>query len=120
MVDKSEHANEGLGDAEGGSGESRLRRGAIALENELSVAADLAYLDLGEQERRAFAESVGRMLEFFAKMDEFPAPSSPAAPAGAEAPANLRPDARRPFSGPDPIEQASEREGRFVGIPNIL
>jgi len=124
MVDRSERTNEQAVDAEGAAsgnlGDARLRRGMASLEEELSIAADLAYLDLGDRERLAFAESVGRMLEFFAKMDEFPAPSGPRAEADAKAPRRLRPDRQSAFAGPDPIELASEREGRFVGIPNIL
>ncbi|MGO8693535.1 MAG: Asp-tRNA(Asn)/Glu-tRNA(Gln) amidotransferase subunit GatC [Rectinemataceae bacterium] len=107
--------------AAGGTGANAPRpQGIASLEDELSIAADLAYLLLGEEERRAFAASVGRMLEFFAKMDEFPSPRGPDADASAAASNRLRADVRSPFAGPDPIELAPQREGRFVGIPNIL
>jgi|GEM_PF-4859674 len=103
--------------------EARSQSGA-SLEEELSIAAELAYLDLSELERRAFAESVGRMLEFFATMDGFPAQREvpyegrgEAVPRGAN---RLRPDRRVPFLGADLIEAAAQREEHLVSIPNIL
>ena len=120
MVDNAGSAK-GKDGVAGGAGVNAPRmQGIASLEKELSIAADLAYLDLGEEERRAFAASVGRMLEFFAKMDEFSSPRGADADAPPAATNNLRADVRRPFVGPDPIGLAPQCEGRFVGIPNIL
>jgi Asp-tRNA(Asn)/Glu-tRNA(Gln) amidotransferase C subunit len=109
----------------GDAGNPPRLKGIESLEEELVIAADLAYLNLGEDERRAFALSVGRMLEFFAKMDEFAslAPADADASGGPSGPTvrgHFRADTQDPFAGPDPIGQAPHKEGRFVGIPNIL
>jgi Asp-tRNA(Asn)/Glu-tRNA(Gln) amidotransferase C subunit len=117
-VDKSGSTNEKSGGAEGIGENAPGLQGIASLEAELSVAADLAYLKLDEGERRAFAVSVGRMLEFFAKMDEFPSDGGGGDDTAASN--KLRADMQSAFAGPDPIELASQREGRFVGIPNIL
>ncbi|HTX73958.1 MAG TPA: hypothetical protein VMC79_14090 [Rectinemataceae bacterium] len=113
---------------------------ARGMESELAVAANLAYLSLDQRERRSFAESVAKMLEFFAVMDGFEAGlSSPSGDPATGAAADMVPagragenrtargvmpeprsDAVTAFADSELFRQASSTEGRFVSIPNIL
>jgi aspartyl/glutamyl-tRNA(Asn/Gln) amidotransferase C subunit len=100
---------------------------------ELITTAHLALLEVSETEMTRLEEEVDRMLEYFSQMKdlEIEDPS----PVDRPAPENrLRKDAVRPArrdaetaetaetadSGAELLNNAPEREERFISIPNVL
>lgn len=90
-------------------------------DTELSITADLAKLDLSEEERLRFAEEVQRMLSYFdimanADSDPEEAPDVPIRAVGA-----LREDLESRFCEADSlIDRGPEIEDRYIVIPNVL
>jgi Asp-tRNA(Asn)/Glu-tRNA(Gln) amidotransferase C subunit len=87
--------------------------------DDLAITAQLASLELSDDEMGRFADSVGKLLDFFAHMDSFESPPAPGSMAG-ESQNRVRDDAAIPYEGPDLLANAPDLEGRFIGIPNVL
>lgn len=103
---------------------------------ELIVTARLALLEVSETEMDRLEAEVDQMLSYFSQMRDLELKDSP--DAARAAPENrLRADAVRPASPPasprgapggaqaagnsaDLLENAPEREERFISIPNVL
>lgn len=90
--------------------------------SELDITAELALLDLSDDERASLERGVADLLEYFSLMDSIDvsdlAPTTHALLEGNR----LRPDVPREESDvADAIlEQAPELEDRFIAIPNVL
>lgn len=88
---------------------------------ELRITAALAYLDLGEKEYEELMRAVDQMLEYFSKMMEVDIEGLPPTTHTMVRENRTRPDQTIPFSGIEALlENAPEREDRFIVIPNIL
>lgn len=88
---------------------------------ELRITAALAYLDLGEEEYEELMRAVDQMLEYFSKMMEVDIEGLPPTTHAMVRENRTRPDQTVPFSGIEALlENAPEREDRFIVIPNIL
>jgi aspartyl-tRNA(Asn)/glutamyl-tRNA(Gln) amidotransferase subunit C len=88
--------------------------------SELKITAELANLNLGEEEFVSLGREVEKILDYFSKMMEADEGSLSA---GAErCGANrIRPDVRIRDTDPDVLlENAPELEDRFIVIPNVL
>ncbi len=89
------------------------------LKEDLAITAQLASLELSAAEMDRFAESVGKLLDFFAHMDSFKAQNVDTVATGHSS-NRLREDAAFPYEGPDLLDNAPDLEGRLIGIPNVL
>ncbi|MDR1625996.1 MAG: Asp-tRNA(Asn)/Glu-tRNA(Gln) amidotransferase subunit GatC [Spirochaetia bacterium] len=88
--------------------------------SELKVTADLANIELGEEEFASLGREVEKMLDYFSKMMETDGMSLPSGP-GRRAANRTRPDAVSGDADPDSLlENAPELEDRFIVIPNVL
>ncbi|MDR0387017.1 MAG: aspartyl/glutamyl-tRNA amidotransferase subunit C [Treponema sp.] len=108
---------------------------------DLKVTAQLAHLNLDEGELAASFSAFEQMLGFFAAMQAadgdtaaFPASISRQTDAAGTVPAgHFRPDTRNPNNAhttasnglnqpvvPDLIDNAGERDGRVIVVPNVL
>ena len=88
--------------------------------SELKVTAELANLDLTEEEFTSLGNEVEKILDYFSMMREADARtlSQTRKPPAAN---RLRPDERTECANPDVLlENAPELEGRFIVIPNVL
>ena len=94
---------------------------------DLKETAELARLNLGEQELRETFPAFEQMLSFFAILQDgdnaLPATGEQAGPTKTVDSGWLRPDAV-PASEEGRIEsmlsQSADRDGRFIVIPNVL
>jgi aspartyl-tRNA(Asn)/glutamyl-tRNA(Gln) amidotransferase subunit C len=87
--------------------------------SELKITAELANLDLGEDELAVLGREVDKMLDYFSKMME----ADGECPAGGRRAGEnrIRLDERAGDTSPDALlENAPELEGRFIVIPNVL
>jgi aspartyl-tRNA(Asn)/glutamyl-tRNA(Gln) amidotransferase subunit C len=88
--------------------------------SELKITADLANLDLREEEFASLGREVEKMLDYFSRMMEADEVSLPL---GTERRAanRIRPDEVSGDTNPDALlENAPELEERFIVIPNVL
>jgi aspartyl-tRNA(Asn)/glutamyl-tRNA(Gln) amidotransferase subunit C len=88
--------------------------------DELRTTAHLARLELSQEEAEALERAVLQMLDYFATMNEIDVsgllPTSQLAGRS-----RLRPDEAHPEADPGRLlEGASEREDRYIVIPNVL
>jgi aspartyl-tRNA(Asn)/glutamyl-tRNA(Gln) amidotransferase subunit C len=88
--------------------------------SELKITAELANLDLTEEEFASLGNEVEKILDYFSMMREAGAEAfsqTPRLPAANR----LRRDERTEGANPDVLlENAPELEGRFIVIPNVL
>ena len=97
---------------------------------DLRVTADLAHLNLSEEELQRAFPAFEEMLSFFAAMQAadadgaLPALSDQtegmAASAKVVASGYFRPDEAHATESCDLLSKAGERDGRFIVIPNVL
>ena len=87
---------------------------------ELDITAQLARLELSEDEKRRFEQAVFQMLEYFSKMREFDVKELP--PTAQMTQTNrVRRDAAVVNDDTEAIlDNAPELEDRFIVIPNVL
>jgi aspartyl-tRNA(Asn)/glutamyl-tRNA(Gln) amidotransferase subunit C len=87
---------------------------------ELEITAQLARLELSEQEKMRFEQAVVQMLEYFSKMREFDVKDVP--PTTQMMQINrTREDVTLVNTDTDAIlANAPELEDRFIVIPNVL
>jgi len=101
--------------------------------SELDVTAELALMDLTDDERARLEPAVAQLLEYFSVMDRIDVsslePTTHALQEGnrlrADVPVAAASGASPRASGASPLaddilEQAPELEDRFIAIPNVL
>lgn len=90
--------------------------------SELQITAELALMDLTEDEFRLLEAGVSRLLEYFSLMDGIDVGGLEATTHAFQEGNRLRPDvARADDETADAIlEQAPDLEDRFIAIPNVL
>ena len=98
--------------------------------SELDVTAELALMDLTDDERARLEPAVAQLLEYFSVMDGIDVSSLEPTTHALQEGNRLRADV--PASGASPrasgaspladdiLEQAPELEDRFIAIPNVL
>jgi aspartyl-tRNA(Asn)/glutamyl-tRNA(Gln) amidotransferase subunit C len=96
------------------------KRKSIMEREELDITAQLARLDLTEEETKRFEQAVVQMLEYFQKMREFDVEGLP--PTAQMTQTNRT---RRDVSDANArteaiLDNAPELEDRFIVIPNVL
>lgn len=87
---------------------------------ELDITAQLARLELSDEENRRFEQAVVQMLEYFSKMREFDVEGLPPTAQMTEMNRTRRDGA---FANEDTaalLSNAPELEDRFIVIPNVL
>jgi aspartyl-tRNA(Asn)/glutamyl-tRNA(Gln) amidotransferase subunit C len=88
--------------------------------SELKITAELANLDLKDEEFASLGKEVEKILDYFSRMMEA---DELGLPPGVERRGEnrLRPDKLSLDVNPDALlENAPELEGRFIVIPNVL
>ena len=87
---------------------------------ELDITAQLARLELSDEETRRFERAVVQMLEYFSKMREFDVEGLPPT---AQMTETNRTRQDRAIANEDTaalLSNAPELEDRFIVIPNVL
>lgn len=88
---------------------------------ELAVTADLAYLDMAEEETDKLMAAVDQLVAYFEKMNEVDVSDLEPTTHALLAENRTRPDKVRESSfADDMLENAPDLEDRFVVIPNVL
>lgn len=88
---------------------------------ELAVTADLAYLDMAEEETDKLTAAVDQLVAYFEKMNEVDVSDLEPTTHALLAENRTRPDTVRESSfSDDMLENAPDLEDRFVVIPNVL
>lgn len=102
-------------------GECNSNRGMDT--QELSVTAELAHIEVNEEEMARLAEQVSQMVVYFSKMNEFDTGGlEPTTHMQADL-TRARRDELRSIAGAEPntlLDAAEELEDRFIVIPNVL
>ncbi|AHC16828.1 Asp-tRNA(Asn)/Glu-tRNA(Gln) amidotransferase subunit GatC [Salinispira pacifica] len=88
---------------------------------ELDITAELAHIELSEEEKAGFAQAVSQLVEYFEIMDKLELKEGDVEhhiPLKTNA---LRSDnASESSLSDDILEQAPDLEDRFIAIPNVL
>ncbi|AEJ62521.1 glutamyl-tRNA(Gln) amidotransferase, C subunit [Spirochaeta thermophila DSM 6578] len=88
---------------------------------ELEITAELAALELSEEEFSRLQEEVEQMLRYFETMDELEVEDVPPTTHAFIRKNRLRKDVSIPWENRDVLlENAPEVEDRFIVIPNVL
>ena len=88
---------------------------------ELSITADLAYLDITEEEANTLRSEVGRLVSYFERMNEVDVSNLEPTTHALLTENRTRPDkVRESSSGDEMLENAPDLEDRFIVIPNVL
>ncbi len=88
---------------------------------ELFVTASLARLELDESEAEKLGLAVSQMIEYFSLMDKIDVDNLPPTTHAAVKKNRTRGDIPADISIADKmVENAPEKEGRFITIPNVL
>lgn len=91
--------------------------------HELYVTADLANIQLTEEEVSRLAVQVDQMVAYFSKMSEFDVRGLEPTTHMQASRSRVRADERREIPGANPdtlLDAAEELEDRFIVIPNVL
>ena len=89
--------------------------------HELAITADLAYLDMEEEERVKLSNGVEQLVSYFEKMNEVDVSELEPTTHTLLAENRTRPDRVRESSLSDEmLENAPDLEDRFIVIPNVL
>ena len=87
--------------------------------SDLKITAELANLDLTDEDLASLGNEVEKILDYFSMMME--ADVNALSPGKAAPAANrLRPDVRMSGDADALLENAPELEDRFIVIPNVL
>jgi aspartyl-tRNA(Asn)/glutamyl-tRNA(Gln) amidotransferase subunit C len=90
-------------------------------ERELRTTAQLAQLDLSDDEAAVLGAAVERMLGYFSKMSEIDVSTLVPTTHALQTSNRLRPDCSASSDAADALlERAPELEGRLIVIPNVL
>jgi aspartyl-tRNA(Asn)/glutamyl-tRNA(Gln) amidotransferase subunit C len=95
---------------------------------DLQETAELAHLNLGDEELAAAFPAFEQMLGYFAAMQEAEAPSGLSALARTVSSAYFRHDNQNPNQNANNsgdltgrmLDNSGERDGRFIVVPNVL
>jgi aspartyl-tRNA(Asn)/glutamyl-tRNA(Gln) amidotransferase subunit C len=87
---------------------------------ELEITAQLARLELSEQEREQFEQAVVQMLEYFTKMREFDIEGLPPTAQMTQINRTRRDTVIENPAARSLLDNAPELEDRFIVIPNVL
>ncbi len=88
---------------------------------ELFVTASLARLELDEREAEKLNEAITGMIEYFSLMDKIDVDDLPPTTHAASKVNRTRKDLPSDISLADKmVENAPEKEGRFITVPNVL
>ena len=87
---------------------------------ELFDTADLALIDLSEEDAEKLEPAVSDMLEYFARMDELDVDHLEPTTHALLKHNRTREDVSSPQDAETLLENAPELEDRFVAIPNVL
>lgn len=94
--------------------------------SELDITAELALMDLSDDERGQLETAVAQLLEYFSVMDGIDVSGLEPTTHALQEGNRLRPDTL-PTDGEAPqaladdiLEQAPDLEDRFIAIPNVL
>lgn len=87
---------------------------------ELDITAQLARLELSEEEIQSFEQAVVQMLEYFSKMKEFDVEGLPPTAQITENNRTRRDVASANEDTTALLSNAPELEDRFIVIPNVL
>jgi len=88
---------------------------------ELQITADLAYLELQEEEAVRLETEVTQMLEYFTKMSEVDVDSLQPTTHALLTQNRVRNDNSNTFNNPESlVNNAPEAEDNFIIIPNVL
>jgi len=89
--------------------------------SELYITAELAGIELSQDEVPRLQNAVTQMVEYFSKMTEMDVEDLEPTTHALLAKNRLRPDSVRPENVSDELlENAPELEDRFIVIPNVL
>lgn len=94
--------------------------------SELDITAELALLDLSDDERAGLERGVAQLLEYFSVMDAIDVSDLEPTTHALQEGNRLRADRPRDESGTEAdvadeiLEQAPDLEDRFIAIPNVL
>jgi aspartyl-tRNA(Asn)/glutamyl-tRNA(Gln) amidotransferase subunit C len=87
----------------------------------VEYVAELARIELGEEEKELYAEQMSTILAFFDRLKEVDTERVQPTSHVIELLNAYRPDEVRPGPGVDAVlENAPERAGRFFRVPKIL
>lgn len=88
---------------------------------ELRITADLAEIELTEQEEEELRQAVGQMVEYFASMLEVDVEGLEPTTHALLNRNRVRNDVAEPYEDLDDVmENVPEAEDRFIVIPNVL
>jgi aspartyl-tRNA(Asn)/glutamyl-tRNA(Gln) amidotransferase subunit C len=89
---------------------------------ELDITAELALINLSDDERAELETAVSQLLEYFSTMDLVDVSGLEPTTHALQEGNRLRPDTPRDEAGisDDILEQAPDLEDRFIAIPNVL
>jgi len=94
--------------------------------SELDITAELALMDLSDDERGQLETAVAQLLEYFSVMDGIDVSGLEPTTHALQEGNRLRADTLRPdgegsqILADDILEQAPDLEDRFIAIPNVL
>jgi aspartyl-tRNA(Asn)/glutamyl-tRNA(Gln) amidotransferase subunit C len=90
--------------------------------SELDVTAELALLEITDDERDLLEQSVERLLEYFSIMEAVDVSALDPTTHALQEGNRLRPDLPRVQDdiADEILEQAPDLEDRFIAIPNVL
>ena len=89
--------------------------------HELYTTAELAHIELNEEELQRLQQAVEQMVAFFDKMGEVDVSSMQPTTHAFIKSNRVRPDTVIPSTlADDMLEQAPDLEDRFIVIPNVL
>jgi aspartyl-tRNA(Asn)/glutamyl-tRNA(Gln) amidotransferase subunit C len=89
---------------------------------ELDITAELALIELTDDEREQLERGVAQLLDYFSVMDRVNVAGLEPTTHALQERNRLRADAPRPDDSvaDDILEQAPDLEDRFIAIPNVL
>ena len=91
------------------------------LKEELFITADLARLELDDAEAEKLNQAITQMIEYFSLMDRIDVDTLPPTTHVAVKENRTREDIPAEISLADKlIENAPEKDGRFIVVPNVL
>jgi aspartyl-tRNA(Asn)/glutamyl-tRNA(Gln) amidotransferase subunit C len=97
-----------------------MGRAKIMEREELDITAQLARLELSEEEKKRFEQAVFQMLEYFSKMRQFDVEGLPPTAQMTETNRTREDTVIENRDAEAILDNAPELEDRFIVIPNVL
>ncbi|AFG38877.1 Asp-tRNA(Asn)/Glu-tRNA(Gln) amidotransferase subunit GatC [Spirochaeta africana] len=90
-------------------------------DKELAITAELAQIEITDQEADSLRQAVSRMVEYFSSMAEVDVTGLEPMTHGHASGNRVRQDSSREFADTDSLlENAEDLEDRFIAVPNVL